>query len=55
MKWLVTTRVTIERLYRVDGSDAKEAEANSCDAFPISEFDVNEETMSIVPMDEAKS
>jgi hypothetical protein len=52
-KWLVTTVVTMRRTYEVEGSNPKEAEANSCDATPTLEEDVNEQTESIVPLTEA--
>lgn len=46
--WIVETRVTQRRVYRVSAHNAKEAEAKTTDATAIIEEDENEETMSIV-------
>lgn len=55
MKWLVMVRVTVERVYEVEAEDEKEARDASVYETPISEIDVDEETLSIVPMKERAS
>lgn len=46
-RWMVETRVVVNRTYFVDAEDEKGAEAASCNATPDLDEEENEETMSI--------
>jgi hypothetical protein len=52
-KWTIETRVTLTRYYRVEAENEKDAEAASVGAEPEHEEEMNEETLSIVPYQEA--
>lgn len=51
-KWRVETRVISKSIYYVDAEDEKSAEAASCEASPDHTEDEQEETMSIVEIDD---
>lgn len=46
-RWMVETRVTLNRTYFVSADNEKEAEIEACDATADLEEVVNEETMTI--------
>jgi hypothetical protein len=50
-KWIVETRVTLTRQYRVEAENQKEAEQESIGAEPEHEEEVNEETLSIIEVE----
>lgn len=56
-RWMVETRVIVNRTYFVDAEDQKGAEEASCNADPDLDEEENEETMSIteVPTDHPES
>lgn len=49
MKYIVQTRLTVERTYEVDASDPKDAIAKSVDALPVHEEEFDEQTLSALP------
>lgn len=54
-RWMVETRVIVNRTYFVDAEDEKDAEAASCNADADLDEETNEETISIteVPTDDS--
>lgn len=52
--WTVTTRATVERVYEVEAADAKAARDASVNSSPVSETDLDEETIEILSVGAAK-
>lgn len=54
MKFRVVTRVVEKCVYEVEAEDPKDAEAKSVDATPYATETLQEETMSITPIEPKK-
>lgn len=54
MKYRVITRVVEECIYEVEAEDPKDAEAKSVDASPYATETIQEETLSITPVEQKK-
>lgn len=51
MKYRVATRAVVNRVYYVEADDPKSALTESTFSIPVNETDIEEETLSVTPLE----